>query len=436
MLRKLAFVLAILTITASATERQNNTDYRARRQALATAMSADHGSLILFAPVEPEGQNDLYGFRQENNFYYLTGWPEPGAAILITSDPYREVLFLPEHNATQEKWTGPKLGPENPDAPKITGFDKVESLDNMHDELLKVLPQPRAIVYADLGSNGQSTASTGPMEWLRRSNSFPNYISFRDAVPLLAKLRMIKDAGEVEFIRRATTASMAAHAAALKAIHPGVSEREISALMQYEFGKRGCERPAYAPIVGSGLYSTVLHYSDDSQVMQDGGLVVMDVGGEYSMYATDITRTAPVNGKFTPRQREIYNIVLGAQEAAIHAFELDKSRLTGNGPESLYKVARDYIDSHGKDIHGQPLGKYFIHGLGHHVGLSVHDASDPTAPLAKGMVFTLEPGVYIPEEKLGVRIEDMFYVDQDGKLVMLTQGLPRTADEVEQAMKR
>jgi len=436
MLRKLAFVLAILTITAAATERQNNADYRARRQALATAMSADHGSLILFAPVEPEGQNDLYGFRQENNFYYLTGWPEPGAAILITSDPYREVLFLPEHNATQEKWTGPKLGPENPDAPKITGFDKVESLDNMHDELLKVLPQPRAIVYADLGSNGQSTASTGPMEWLRRSNSFPNYISFRDAVPLLAKLRMIKDAGEVEFIRRATTASMAAHAAALKAIHPGVSEREISALMQYEFGKRGCERPAYAPIVGSGLYSTVLHYSDDSQVMQDGGLVVMDVGGEYSMYATDITRTAPVNGKFTPRQREIYNIVLGAQEAAIHAFELDKSRLTGNGPESLYKVARDYIDSHGKDIHGQPLGKYFIHGLGHHVGLSVHDASDPTAPLAKGMVFTLEPGVYIPEEKLGVRIEDMFYVDQDGKLVMLTQGLPRTADEVEQAMKR
>jgi len=436
MLRKLAFVFAILTITAAATERQNNADYRARRQAMVKAMSADHGSLILFAPVEPEGQNDLYGFRQENNFYYLTGWPEPGAAILITSDPYREVLFLPEHNATQEKWTGPKLGPENPDAPKITGFDKVESLDNMHDELLKVLPQPRAIVYADLGSNGQSTASTGPMEWLRRSNSFPNYISFRDAVPLLAKLRMIKDAGEVEFIRRATTASMAAHAAALKAIHPGVSEREISALMQYEFGKRGCERPAYAPIVGSGLYSTVLHYSDDSQVMQDGGLVVMDVGGEYSMYATDITRTAPVNGKFTPRQREIYNIVLGAQEAAIHAFELDKSRLTGNGPESLYKVARDYIDSHGKDIHGQPLGKYFIHGLGHHVGLSVHDASDPTAPLAKGMVFTLEPGIYIPEEKLGVRIEDMFYVDQDGKLVMLTQGLPRTADEVEQAMKK
>ena len=171
--------------------------------------------------------------------------------------------------------------------------------------------------------------------------------------------------------------------------------------------------------------------------MKDGDVVVMDVGGEYSMYATDITRTAPVNGKFTARQREIYNIVLGAQEAAIKAFQLGKSRLaTGNDPDSLYKVARDYIDSHGKDLHGGSLGKYFIHGLGHHVGLNVHDASDGSIPLNKGMVFTLEPGIYIPEEKLGVRIEDMFLVDQDGKVVMLTQGLPRTADEVEQAMKK
>ena len=114
-----------------------------------------------------------------------------------------------------------------------------------------------------------------------------------------------------------------------------------------------------------------------------------------------------------------------------------KSKLaTGTDPDSLYKVAKDYIDSHGKDLHGQPLGKYFIHGLGHHVGLNVHDASDPAAVLNKGMVFTLEPGIYIPEEKIGVRIEDVFYVGQDGKLTMLSRGLPRTADEVEQVMKK
>jgi Xaa-Pro aminopeptidase len=438
MRKALLAVFTIITICAavpaSALDRQNNGDYRARRLALAKLM--DGGALVVFAPTEAEGPNNLYGFRQEDDFYYLTGWPEPGAAILINSNPYTEILFLPEHNVTQEKWTGPKLGPESPEAARITGFDKVESLDRMHDELLKILPQPRATVYSDLGGNGQATPSTGPLEWLRRGNSFPNYLTFKDAKPLLARLRMVKDAGELEMITRAVQASEAAHRAALKAIHPGITEREISALMQYEFGKRGCERPAYAPIVGAGFPSTVLHYSADSGTMRDGDVVVMDVGGEYSMYASDITRTAPVNGKFTARQREIYDIVLGAQEAAIHAFQAGKSKLaTGKDPDSLYKVAIDYINSHGQDLHGQPLGKYFIHGLGHHVGLNVHDASDPSIPLDKNMVFTLEPGIYIPEEKLGVRIEDMFYVDAQGKLVMLTQNLPRTADEVEAAMK-
>lgn len=436
MIRRLLFVLAVFTVVASATERQSSADYRARRVSLAKAMSADSGALVLFAPTEAEGQNDLFGFRQEDNFYYLTGWTEPGAAILINSNPYGEILFLPEHNATQEKWTGPKLGPESADAPKVTGFEKVASLDKMHDELLKVLPQPRAVIYSDLGINGQTAASTGPVEWLRRSNSFPNYVSFRDVRQMMGKLRMIKDAGEVQLIQRAADASAAGHHAALKAIHPGVSEREISALMQYEFGKRGCERPAYAPIVGSGFFSTVLHYSSDDKIMKDGDVVVMDVAGEYALYASDITRTAPVSGKFTARQREIYNIVLGAQEAAIQAFQLGKSKLErGTGADSLFKVAYDYINTHGKDLHGEPLGKYFIHGLGHHVGLNVHDLNDP-APLSKGMVFTLEPGIYIPEEKLGVRIEDMFYIDQDGKLAMLTKGLPRTPDEVEAAMRK
>jgi Xaa-Pro aminopeptidase len=427
---------SLLPLCANATERQPNADYHARRAAL--AKSLDGGALILFAPTEAEGPNNLYGFRQEDNFYYLTGWGEPGAALLINSNPYMEILFLAEHNVTQEKWTGPKLGPEDPQAGQKTGFDKVESLDKMHDELLKVLPQPRATVYSDLGANGQTTASTGPMEWLRRSNSFPNYISFRDAKPLISRLRMVKDAGELQMITRATEASEAAHRAALKAIHPGINEREISALMQYEFGKRGCERPAYAPIVGSGFYSTVLHYSADDRVMQDGDMIVMDVGGEFSMYATDITRTAPANGKFTARQREIYNIVLGAQQAAMQAFQAGKSRLATSrtDPDSLYKVAFDYINSHGKDVHGEPLGKYFIHGLGHHVGLNVHDASDPSIALDKGMVFTLEPGVYIPEEKLGVRIEDMYAVGQDGNLIQLSHDLPRTAEEVEAAMKK
>ncbi len=142
----------------------------------------------------------------------------------------------------------------------------------------------------------------------------------------------------------------------------------------------------------------------------------------------------PRPGKFTARQREIYDIVLGAQQAAVAAFRSGKSRLRRNQPDSLHDVAYNYINTHGKDLHGEPLGKYFIHGLGHYVGLNVHDPNDYDVPLGPGTVFTIEPGIYIPEEKLGVRIEDILYVDQDGKLINLTANLPHTADDVERAM--
>jgi Xaa-Pro aminopeptidase len=215
-----------------------------------------------------------------------------------------------------------------------------------------------------------------------------------------------------------------------------MTEREISALLQYEWGKRGCERPAYAPIVGSGLNSTVLHYSDDAGTVQSDDLVLIDAAGEYSLYASDITRTMPATGKFTPRQREIYEVVLGAQKAAMAAFQSGKSHLQRNQPDSIHQVAYDYINTHGKDSHGEPLGKYFIHGLGHYVGLNVHDPGDYSVPLGPGMIFTIEPGIYIPEEKIGVRIEDMYYVDKDGKLIRLTESLPQTPDEIERIMSR
>jgi len=409
-----------------------------RRQAIASKTTG--GAVLLFASDEAEGPNDLYGYRPDDNFFYLSGWSEPGAALLImagstTADnAYTEILFLPNHNPSQEKWTGPKLGPENFDAGKITGFDRVEVIDNLRADLVHLLPTERVTIYTDVPSGDETSNSTAPLAWLNRANSFPVGVSFRDVRPILSFLRTFKDAREIERIRQATDASMAAHFAAMHTVKAGVTEREISALMQYEWGKRGCERPAYAPIVGSGFNSTVLHYSADSGTMQAGDLVVIDAAGEYSMYASDITRTLPASGKFTARQREIYDIVLGAQQAAAVAFLSGKSRLRRNQPDSLQDVAYNYINSHGKDLHGEPLGKYFIHGLGHYVGLNVHDPGDYDIPLGPGAVFTLEPGIYIPEEKLGVRIEDILYVDQSGRLINLTEKLPHTADDVERAM--
>jgi Xaa-Pro aminopeptidase len=217
---------------------------------------------------------------------------------------------------------------------------------------------------------------------------------------------------------------------------PGVTEREIAALMIHEFERRGCERPAYAPIVGAGFNSTVLHYDANAGTVRTADVVVLDVAGEYGMYASDITRTLPASGKFSRRQRELYDVVLGAQQAAIEAFQPGKYVLDPTAENSIYKIAFEYINTHGTDKHGQPLGKYFIHGLGHQVGLQVHDAGSLKALLDKGMVFTIEPGIYIPEENIGIRIEDMMWVDPNGKLVRLTESLPRTAEEVERAMRK
>lgn len=427
-----------LGITCLGLDRQPNADYRARRVALAQKLNG--GVAIVFAGTEAEGPNAVYGFRQDNNFYYLSGWTEPGAALVVVSEvaakdnaparPYAEIVFLPVHNVAQEKWTGPKLGADNPQASAITGFDRVENLDRMPTELARILGKIPAAIYED----SESPSAASSMDWLRRTNTFPLRTSTHDLKPLLAQLRVVKDQGEVERIRHATDASIAAHLAALQMLKPGLNEHDINARMQYEFMKRGCERPAYAPIVGAGADSTVLHYSADDAPIGTGDVVVMDVAGEYGMYASDITRTAPADGTFTARQREIYNVVLGAQKAAMAAFKQGKTKLTGRGSDSLFQVAYDYINAHGKDLHGQPLGQYFIHGLGHYVGLEVHDVGDTSVPVPRGAVFTIEPGIYIPEEKIGVRIEDIVWVSPDGSLVNFTAALPHTAEEIEAAM--
>lgn len=443
-MRKTCFSLLLCCLLAAslfshALERQPNADYHARREALAKKVS---GVVVLFSAIESDGPNDLYGFRQDDNFYYLTGLPEPGLALLIASAaeakgdaparPYSEILFLPSRNLVQEKWTGPKLGPENPDAPKITGFDHVEDLAKLPEEAVKLAAGAlHPAIYTDVPAPGEASPSSVPIAFVKSVNSF---VVFQDVKPALASIRTFKDAGEAALLRKAADASVAAHFAAFKAVKPNVTEREISALLQYEWGKRGCERPAYSPIVGSGYYSTVLHYSEDSATMKAGDVVVIDAAGEYGMYAADITRTLPVNGHFTARQREIYDIVLGAQQAAIAAFQSGKSVLGGDSENSLYKVANEYIKTHGKDLHGQPLDKYFIHGLGHYIGLNVHDANDYHLPLGPGSAFTIEPGIYIPEENLGVRIEDDFIVSPDGKLINLSGALPTKAEDVEKAM--
>jgi Xaa-Pro aminopeptidase len=267
------------------------------------------------------------------------------------------------------------------------------------------------------------------VDWLQMA--LPQ-IKLKDVRGNIEALRTIKSAGEIAFLRKAIDLSLDAHLAAMKMMRPGVWEYQVAATMVEVHGLGGSEAEGYAPIVGAGFNSTVLHYDKLARKIEDGDIVVLDVGAQYSGYSADITRTLPANGKFTARQREIYDIVLGAQNAAMAALKPGMN-LCKSGDKSVFKISFDYINSHGKDQHGNKLGQYYIHGLGHHIGLDVHDPGAYCKALEPGMVVTMEPGIYIPEENLGVRIEDDVLITEKG-YELLSKRLPRDPAEIEKIM--
>jgi Xaa-Pro aminopeptidase len=443
-LRFLACSLILANIampSLRALEKQPASTYRARRVALAAKLQG--GVAVLFAAEEP--QLDFMPYRQDSNFYYLSGWTEPGAALFIEADAphaatprsYKEILFLPARNLRMEKYTGVKMDAATPGAAQAAGVDSVEPMTALPAELSQLLAADRALT-SNLWTQPGSDAATSLLGFTATSLGTNETIRPRDATDAIGQLRIVKDAAEIELIKKASAASILGQRVMMQWwVKPGMTERAVAGGMTAVWMENGCERPSYAPIVGSGINSTTLHYSANDRTLRDGDILLVDAACEYSMYAADITRTVPVNGHFTARQREIYDIVLGAQKAAIDAFVAGKSTINDRDrldPNSLDTVAYNYINTHGKDLHGQPLGQYWLHGLGHMMGIDVHDPAKYPAVLKPGMVFTIEPGVYIPEEKLGVRIECDFLVGADGKLVDLDASLPHTPEEIEAAM--
>ena len=440
-------LLLAASSAAPSLEKQPAADYHARRTALANEL---HGGVaILFAAEEPVLDFDPY--RQDSDFYYLTGWNEPGAALLIVGPntdtghagqpahkrDYKEILFLPTRNLRMEQYTGAKMDASTPGVAQTTGVDSVEQMTSLAADLNRLIADDRRLALS-IWTQPHVKAADSLLDFTAATLGATAFES-RDVTSLTMPLRVIKDADEVDLLKKASAASIAGQREMMRAVRPGEIERTVAGAMTAAWYRQGCERPSYAPIVGTGIDSTILHYSENARTIADGDIIVVDAACEYSMYASDITRTVPANGHFTARQREIYNVVLGAQKAAIDAFVAGKSKIndfTHHDPDTLDAVAYNYINTHGKDLHGQPLGKYWLHGLGHMVGIDVHDPAQYPAVLKPGMVFTIEPGVYIPEEKLGVRIECDFLVLPDGKLLDLDADLPHTAEEVEAAMQK
>jgi Xaa-Pro aminopeptidase len=388
-------------------------EFRTRRATLRKSLDG-----VLLLAGREEARDEVFRVDQEPNFYYLTGWTDPGARLLVT--PSREILFLPHHNERREHYMGKRASAEDSDVHALTGFEEVLPIEKFEAELDQAL------------SKNENVYALPNFTFTDKLKSLYPFRDISDAAPVIAKLRMKKSAAELAAIQHATDVSLEAHRAAWKRMASGVYEYQLEATLVNTFLENGCEGVSYAPIVGSGPNSTVLHYSANHRRADRGEVVVIDSAAQCDGYASDITRTAPVGGKFSPRQREIYEIVLGAQNAAIAAA---KPGIRLSGPtDSLTKIAKDYMDAHGKDLHGEPLGKYFIHGIGHQVGLQVHDAT-VDGPLEAGMVVTIEPGIYIPEENIGVRIEDVILVTENGAK-LLSAALAREPDEIEKAVAK
>ena len=440
---RLFFALILLFSVASKApaqqrrEREPNSVYSHRRSLLSSQLT--DGPIILWGFTGREEFAQTYIFAQEDNFYYLTGHNEEGAGLIIlppkkNPDPAegpREILFLPAKNPSKEKWNGVRLSPTDAGIETVTGFPTVKPFSEMRvavENLAKFYPAFYTVLPYKYELGGYPHEKT-VTDWLAL---VAPQTKLKDARAQIETLRQIKSSGEIAFLQKAIDLSLDSHLAAMKMMRPGLFEYQVGARMVEVHAMGGSESEGYAPIVGAGPNSTALHYDKLDRKIQDGDIVVLDVGAQFSGYSADITRTLPANGKFTPRQREIYDIVLGAQNAAIAAIK-PGANFCHEDKQSLFNIAYNYINSHGKDLHGKPLGQYFIHGLGHDIGLDVHDPGDPCKPLQPGMVVTIEPGIYIPEENLGVRIEDDFLITDTGAK-FLSEKLPRDPEAIEKIM--
>lgn len=377
-------------------------------------------------------------FRQDNNFYYLTGVEVPGAILLLDGVQQRSILFLPARNEENEIWEGKRLYP-GPEAGYATGMDEVLESARFEGELAErmkesrflytpLMPYEAAAASRDLALVFESERLDNPWDGRKsREASFRDALRkklggtavIEDLTPMIDAMRRIKDDGEIARLREAGRIGSLGLKRAMQAAKPGMYEYQLAAVAEFTYLWNGSSGNAYFPIVGSGPNSCVLHYCRNRRRMEHGDIVVMDFGPDYAYSVTDVTRTFPVSGKFDAEQAKVYSAVLEAQKAALDAVR------PGASFDDLEKAAEKVLKAHNYE-------KYRMHAVSHYVGMAVHDVGR-TEPFDPGVVIAVEPGVYIPEKNLGVRIEDTVLVTENGYEV-LTREAPKEVVEIETLM--
>lgn len=425
--------------------------FRRRRERLLEEIGGGV-AVLCSAPELIKSRDTEIRYRQDSDFFYLTGFPEPGVAVLTPHDgEHRFTLFVRPRDPERETWNGPRAGVDG--ARELHGADAAYPLEEL-EEKLKPLLEPASAIWYALGSDeAMDRRLTG---WIRgwryrRARTGKGPSDVLDPAGVLDSMRVVKEPGEAELVRRACELSARAHLAAMHAARPGMGEWEIANAVNATIHAEGPDcAPAYPTIVGAGANATVLHYTLNRGRAADGDLVLIDAGAERAMYCGDITRTFPVNGRFTAPQRAVYEAVLRAEEAAI-AMTRPGVTIAAIHEATRVVLARGLVElgvlsgEPAELAGGDAFKRFYMHQTSHWLGLDVHDAGDYRArggdwlPLRAGMVFTVEPGLYFPADAddvpaelrgIGVRIEDDVLVTDDGCEV-LTRGVPVDPDEIE-----
>ncbi|MDC0545256.1 Xaa-Pro aminopeptidase [Gammaproteobacteria bacterium] len=430
-------------------------NFSERRDLLADKVLEDSVIIVSAASVKSRISDTEYSYRQDSNFYYLSGYEEPESLILIrpNQDKERFVIFCRDRDPLREQWDGFRTGQEG--VIQDYGADAAYSINSIDEIMPKLLEGAKNIYFSMSAPCGVDAKISSWVEDIRkntRSGAEPpqNLLSLDS---ILHEMRLIKESDEMDLMKKAANITTEAHIRAMQSVRPGMYEYQLEAEYLYAFNKNGARSPAYNSIVGGGNNSCILHYVENNAELKDGDLVLVDAGCEYQYYASDVTRTFPVNGKFSPEQREIYSIVLEAHKQSMeqakpgNKWNLMHEKSVEVIVEGLLSIgllqgSRDEIIDKGE------YSKFYMHRIGHWLGMDVHDVGSykqdgDWRPLEEGMVMTVEPGIYILDSMegvddkwkgIGVRIEDDIAITESG-FEILTPDVPRTIEEVEQTVQ-
>lgn len=393
----------------------------------------------------PTNADQLFYFKQNSDLYWLTGIDqEDTMLVLYPNNPdknNKEVLVLVRPNEAKEKWDGKRLTKEQ--AQQISGIQNIVWLDSL-DALLQMWVHHSDNIYLNTNENDRK-ANYVPVRDYRYADAmrkqYPLHNFLRSA-KITKQLRAIKTAAEIEVMKVAMEITNQTFRYLLQYIKPGVTEYEIEAEIWHQFLKQRATRPAYGSIIASGDNARILHYVNNNQVCKDGDMLLMDFGAEYANYCADLTRTIPVNGKFTKRQKDLYNGCLHLHNYAKAILKpgisiIDYTEKVGDEATKVFEklglITKTQIKN--ENPTDRAYRKYLYHGISHHLGIDVHDVGARFTPIQAGMVFTIEPGIYVEEEQFGIRIENNFWVTKNGNIDLM-KNIPITVEEIEALMKR